>query len=122
MEGKLSNTDLLIKNGKIEKIGKDLSEPNVLIIDAQGKHITPGIIDEHSHIAISKGVNECTQSNTAEVRIGDVINPDDINIYRQLGGGVTTSQLLHGSCNPIGGQSAIIKLRWGSSAEDPGKR
>lgn len=118
MEGKLSNTDLLIKNGKIEKIGKDLSEPNVLIIDAQGKHITPGIIDEHSHIAISKGVNECTQSNTAEVRIGDVINPDDINIYRQLGGGVTTSQLLHGSCNPIGGQSAIIKLRWGSSAED----
>ena len=118
MEGKLSNTDLLIKNGKIEKIGKDLSEPNVLIIDALGKHITPGIIDEHSHIAISKGVNECTQSNTAEVRIGDVINPDDINIYRQLGGGVTTSQLLHGSCNPIGGQSAIIKLRWGFSAED----
>jgi imidazolonepropionase-like amidohydrolase len=81
-------------------------------------HLTPGIIDEHSHIAISQGVNEGAQASSAEVRIGDVINPDDINIYRQLSGGVTTSQLLHGSANPIGGQSAIIKLRWGHAPED----
>ncbi len=82
-------------------------------LDAQGMHLTPGIIDEHSHIAISRGVNEGTQASTSEVRIGDALNPSDINIFRQLAGGVTTSQLLHGSANPIGGQSAIVKLRWG---------
>ncbi len=81
-------------------------------------HITPGMIDEHSHIAIAGDVNEGSNSNTAEVRIGDVINSDDVNIYRQLSGGVTTSQLLHGSANAIGGQSAIIKLRWGAMPED----
>ena len=89
-----------------------------LIIDATNKHLTSGIIDEHSHIAISRGVNESSEAVTAEVSIGDVVNPDDINIYRQLAGGVTTAQLLHGSANPIGGQSAIIKMRWGSSAEE----
>ena len=93
-------------------------EEIVKTIDATGKHITCGIIDEHSHIAIRRGVNEGSQAVTAEVRIGDVINANDINIYRQLSGGVTTSQLLHGSANPIGGQSALIKLRWGSSAEE----
>jgi imidazolonepropionase-like amidohydrolase len=75
-------------------------------------HLTPGIIDEHSHIALFS-VNEGAESSSAEVRMGDVINPEDINIYRQLSGGVTTAQLLHGSANPIGGQSCIIKLRWG---------
>jgi len=88
------------------------------IINGKGLHLTPGIIDEHSHIAISAGVNEAGQASSAEVRMGDVINPEDINIYRQLAGGVTTAQLLHGSANPIGGQSAIIKLRWGHGAED----
>lgn len=117
-DGNLSYTDLLIENGKIKKIAKNISDATAIIIDGTGKHVTPGIIDEHSHIAISRGVNECTEASTAEVRIGDVINPDDINIFRQLSGGVTTSQLLHGSCNPIGGQSAIIKLRWGSSPEE----
>ncbi len=116
-EGILANTDVLIINGKISAIGKNLSQSGAREIDGTGKHLTPGIIDEHSHIAVSRDVNECSHSVTAEVRIGDVINPDDINIYRQLSGGVTTSQLLHGSCNPIGGQSAIIKLRWGQSAE-----
>ena len=117
--GILKETDILVRNGKIEKIGKSLTAPkNALIIDATGKHITAGIIDEHSHIAISKGVNECTEAVTAEVRIGDVVNPDDIAIYRQLAGGTTCSQLLHGSCNPIGGQAQIIKLRWGSSSEE----
>ena len=69
------------------------------------------------HIALS-GVNEGSQSNTAEVRMKDVINSEDVNIYRQLAGGVTTSQLLHGSANAIGGQSAIVKFRWGSSPEE----
>lgn len=116
-EGTLYSTDLLIKNGKIEKIGKNIKAPNAILIDATGKHVSAGIIDEHSHIAIEGGVNECTQANTAEVRIGDVIDCDDINIYRQLSGGVTAAQLLHGSCNPVGGQSAIIKLRWGFTPE-----
>jgi imidazolonepropionase-like amidohydrolase len=88
-----------------------------MIIDGTGKYLTAGIIDEHSHIAIAGGVNESGQSSTAEVRIGDVVDPDDVNIYRQLAGGVVASQLLHGSANPIGGQSAIVKLRWGASAE-----
>ncbi|MCE9540330.1 MAG: amidohydrolase family protein, partial [Bacteroidetes bacterium] len=88
------------------------------IIDGTGKHLTAGIIDEHSHIAISNGVNEGAQASSAEVRIGDVVNSEDINIYRQLAGGVTSAQLLHGSANPIGGQSALIKLRWGKSPEE----
>ncbi|MBK6901336.1 MAG: amidohydrolase family protein [Saprospirales bacterium] len=112
-------TDVLIENGKISQVGKNLTlKAGVREIDATGKHLTAGIIDEHSHIAISRGVNEGTQASSAEVRIGDVLNSEDINIYRQLSGGVTTSQLLHGSANPIGGQSALIKLRWGFSPEE----
>ncbi|MCB9282519.1 MAG: amidohydrolase family protein [Lewinellaceae bacterium] len=118
-EGVLENTDVLLENGKITRIGKNLPlKQGVMEIDGTGKHVTPGIIDEHSHIAISRGVNEGTQASSAEVRIGDVVNSDDINIYRQLSGGVTTSQLLHGSANPIGGQSALIKLRWGYEPEE----
>ena len=116
-EGILTETDVAISNGKIIAIGKNLSIKDAKIIDATGKHLTNGIIDEHSHIAIYRGVNECTQALTSEVRIGDVINCDDINIYRQLSGGVTSCQLLHGSCNPVGGQSALIKLRWGLAPE-----
>ncbi len=118
-EGILKNADVLIRNGKIVEVGKDISESrNVQIVDGTGKHLTPGIIDEHSHIAINRGVNESTQASSAEVRIGDVVNSDDINIYRQLSGGVVASQLLHGSANPIGGQSAIIKLKWGQSPQE----
>lgn len=116
-EGILKNTDVLLQNGKIAAIGKNLTAEGAIIIDGKGKHLSAGIIDEHSHIAISRGVNECTQAVTAEVSIADVVNSDDINIYRQLAGGVTASQLLHGSCNPIGGQSALIKLRWGMAPE-----
>ncbi|MGB1003708.1 MAG: amidohydrolase family protein [Salibacteraceae bacterium] len=109
---------VLVSNGKIEAVGKNISNPGGLeVVDGSGMHLTPGIVDEHSHIAIKRGVNEGGQNNTAEVRIGDVINPDDINIYRQLSGGVTSVQLLHGSANPIGGQAQIIKLRWGQGAE-----
>ncbi|MBL4623965.1 MAG: amidohydrolase family protein [Flavobacteriales bacterium] len=120
--GILKNASVLIQDGKIAAVGSQLKFDELpretIKIDAKGKHVTPGIIDEHSHIAISRGVNECTQAVTAEVSIGDVVNSDDINIYRQLAGGVTASQLLHGSCNPIGGQSALIKLRWGASPEE----
>ncbi|MEM1220488.1 MAG: amidohydrolase family protein, partial [Bacteroidota bacterium] len=117
-EGILTETDVLVQNGKISAIGKDLGAKGAIVIDGTNMHLTAGIIDEHSHIAISRGVNEGTQSSSAEVRIGDVVNSEDVNIYRQLAGGVTTSQLLHGSANPIGGQSAIIKLRWGYTPEE----
>ncbi|SHM02121.1 Imidazolonepropionase [Chitinophaga jiangningensis] len=117
-DGKLENTDVLVKGGKIAQIGKNLTAGNARVIDGTGKHLSAGIIDEHSHIAISKGVNESSQSVTAEVRIADVVNPEDVNIYRQLSGGVTASHLLHGSANAIGGQSQLIKLRWGQSAEE----
>ncbi len=118
MEGKLLNTDVLIIKGKISKIGKNLSAPEgAKVIDATGKHLTPGIIDEHSHIAID-ATNEMGQAITSEVRCIDVIDPEDLTIYRQLAGGVTTVHTLHGSANPIGGQSIIIKNRWGHNAEE----
>lgn len=119
-EGVLKNQDVYITEGHIVRIADDINASQLAfakIIDGTGKHLTPGIIDEHSHIAIANGVNEATQASSAEVRIGDVIDPEDINIYRQLSGGVTSAQLLHGSANPIGGQSAIIKLRWGKTPE-----
>ena len=117
-EGILEAADVLLEGGKIRAVGKGLTPPaGGRVIDATGKHVTAGIIDEHSHLAISEGVNEGSHAITAEVRIGDVVDPDDIGIYRALAGGVTAAQLLHGSANPIGGQAQIIKLRWGSSAE-----
>lgn len=118
-DGVLKNTDVLISNGKIQKIGKRIAaQDNAVVIDGTGKHLTAGIIDEHSHIAITRNVNEGTQASTSEVRIGDVIDSEDSDIYRQLAGGVTSSHLLHGSANPIGGQTQLIKLRWGMAPED----
>jgi imidazolonepropionase-like amidohydrolase len=124
-EGVLINSDVLVVNGKVVEVGEVSPETlnkygikdsrDIPVINGTGKHLTAGIVDEHSHIAIMGGVNESSESSTAEVRIGDVINPEDINIYRQLAGGVTTSQLLHGSANVIGGQSAVVKLKWGST-------
>jgi len=117
-DGIIENADIIINNGKIIAIGKNLKTPdNFKVIDATNKHITSGIIDEHSHMAASS-INEGGHNSSAEVSIMDVINPDDVNIYRNLGGGVTTVQILHGSANPIGGQSAIIKLKWGSEIDD----
>jgi imidazolonepropionase-like amidohydrolase len=117
-EGILKNTDVTVQNGKITKIGKSLAAPaGARTIDGTGKHLTSGIIDEHSHIALFT-INEGGQTSSAEVRMSDVINPDDINIYRQLAGGVTASHLLHGSANSIGGQSALIKLKWGASQSE----
>ena len=114
----LSNTDVLIKGGKIAAIGKNLSASNAKQIDGTNEYLAPGIIDEHSHIAVDGGVNECSQSVTAEVRIADAINPEDISIYRQLSDGVTAVHILHGSCNTIGGQTQMIKMRWGKDAEE----
>ena len=114
--GVLESTDVLVKNGKIVKVGKGLSDASARVIDGTGKYLTAGIIDEHSHIA-SASTNEGGQSVTSEVRIQDNLDPDDINIYRQLSGGVTTSHILHGSANTIGGQTQLIKLRWGTDDE-----
>jgi len=116
-DGILTHTDVLIKDGKIAAIGQNLKSKNAKIIDATGKHLTSGIIDEHSHIAAAS-INEAGQNSSAEVSIEDVVDADDVNIYRNLSGGVTTIQILHGSANPIGGRSAIIKLKWGESAKN----
>jgi imidazolonepropionase-like amidohydrolase len=116
-EGILQNTDVLVQNGKITQIGKGIRATQVATIDGTEKYLTAGILDEHSHIAISRGVNEGSQESSAEVRIGDVVNSEDINIYRNLAGGVTAVHLLHGSANPIGGQTQLIKLKWGYTPE-----
>lgn len=116
-EGVLTETDVLVKGGKIVKIGKNLSASGATIVDATEKHLTAGVIDEHSHIAASS-INEGGHNSSAEVSIGDVVLDNDSNVYRNLAGGVTSIQILHGSANPIGGQSAIIKLKWGRSASE----
>ncbi|MEM7185398.1 MAG: amidohydrolase family protein [Bacteroidota bacterium] len=114
--GILETTDVLVKDGKIARIGKNLSPGGATVVDATGKHLTAGIIDEHSHIA-ALSINEGGQNSSAEVSIEDVVDPEDIDIYRNLAGGVTSIQILHGSANPIGGRSAIIKLKWGEDAQ-----
>ncbi len=118
-DGIRESTDLLVRNGRIDRIGSGLSAPGgeVLEIDGSGLHITPGIIDGHSHAAMLGGVNEMTRISTADVRVRDVIDSESVHIYRQLAGGVTTVNLLHGSANAIGGQNAIIKFRWGEPPE-----
>ncbi len=117
--GVIERGSVKIRSGRIESVGADVSVPaGAMVVDASGCHITPGIIDCHSHMATDGGVNESTQAVTAEVRIGDFIDPSDINIYRQLAGGVTCANILHGSANPIGGQNQVIKLRWGALGEE----
>jgi imidazolonepropionase-like amidohydrolase len=117
--GILEETDVLVRGRQIAEIGSDLRIPRDAIeIDATGMHITPGIIDAHSHAAILGGVNESSRISTADVRIRDVIDPESINIYRQLAGGVTTINLLHGSANAIGGQMSVIKMRWGAEPDE----
>lgn len=117
--GILEDTDVLIVDGCIEAIGVDLEVPEGCEeINVDGKHLTPGLIDCHSHMATDGGVNESGQTITAEVRIEDFIDNSDISIYRQLAGGLTTSNILHGSANPIGGQNQVIKLRWGGTMDE----
>ena len=116
-DGTREDTDILVQDGKIAQIGQGLSAPSdVETYDAAGMYVMPGIVDAHSHIAISS-VNEATAPVTAEVGVGDVLDPYDIALYRALAGGVTTSHVMHGSANVIGGQNETIKHRYG--ARDP---
>ncbi len=116
--GIIENADLLIRDGKIAEVGTGLSAPRRAVeIDAQGKHVTPGLIDAHLHSGVN-GVNEIGNAITAEVRMGDVLNINNIWMYRQLAGGLTTAHVMHGSANPIGGQNALIKMRWGALSHD----
>ncbi len=118
-QGRLEDADLLVRKGKIAAVGAHLqAPPGALEIDATGKHVTPGIIDPHSHSDIVGDVNEGTNTVTAEVRIQDVVDSESIAIYRELAGGVSAVNLLHGSANAIGGQNAVIKLRWGAPPEE----
>jgi imidazolonepropionase-like amidohydrolase len=118
-QGTLQNADLLVAGGKISAVGPGLKAPSgAAVVDGKGMHVTPGIIDCHSHTAISRGVNEASHAVTCEVRVGDVVDATDIGIYRQLAGGVTAANLLHGSANPMGGQNQVIKFRWGALPEE----
>lgn len=118
-KGTLQNGSVLIQDGKISAIGKNLSAPaDATVVDATGKFLIPGIIDCHSHTAVEGSVNEGTVSDSSMVNIRDVLNPTDINIYRALAGGLTVSNVLHGSANAIGGQTVVIKLRWGKTAQE----
>jgi imidazolonepropionase-like amidohydrolase len=111
--GNIMNGTILIRNGKIAEVGTNVQVPaGAKVIDGRGKWVTPGIIDAHSHSA-SEGINEGSQSITAEVRIHDVLRQDGISLYRQLAGGTTSLNVLHGSANTIGGQNAVLKLRFG---------
>ncbi len=116
--GRTVEGDMLIREGIIAGLGQIERPAGVMVIDLKGQHVIPGVIDCHSHIAIQGGVNEARDTITAEVRIGDSINHRDISIYRALAGGTTTANLLHGSANPIGGQNAVIKLRYGKPARE----
>jgi imidazolonepropionase-like amidohydrolase len=118
-QGIMENGDLLITDGKVSAVGPGLKAPSgAAVVDGKGMHVTPGIVDCHSHTAISQGVNEGSHAVTCEVRIGDVIDATDIDIYRELAGGVTAANILHGSANPIGGQNQVIKFRWGALPEE----
>lgn len=117
-KGKHENTDVLIAGGKIAKVGKGLTAPaNVRVIDAAGKFVTPGIIDAHSHSMLD-AINEGSIAVSSMTDVADVMDPKDIAIYRALAGGVTSALLLHGSANPIGGQSITVKFKWGKAVED----
>lgn len=116
--GTLTNTDVLLRNGKIAAVGKNLTaSPNARVIDATGKFVMPGIIDAHSHSMLDT-INEGTLAVTSMVRTEDVLNPTDIDLYRGLAGGVTTLNLLHGSANPIGGLNSVVKIRYGRPASE----
>jgi imidazolonepropionase-like amidohydrolase len=116
--GTLPNTDLLLRNGKIAAIGKNLNaSANARVIDATGKFVMPGIIDCHSHSMLDT-INEGTLSVTSMVRTADVLNTTDVDLYRELAGGVTTLNLLHGSANPIGGLNTVVKIKYGRPASE----
>jgi imidazolonepropionase-like amidohydrolase len=116
--GTIENADLLVEAGCVVRVGKNLvAAAGAVVIDATGKHVSPGLIDCHSHAALDRGINEGSHSVTVEVRVGDALDPTDIALYRQLAGGLTTANILHGSANAMGGQNQVIKLRWGETAD-----
>jgi imidazolonepropionase-like amidohydrolase len=113
-KGNLEASDVLVQNGIITQIGKNLTAPaGVSSVDASGKYLMPGIIDAHSHVGLDV-LNEASAPITSEIRMKDVVNPTEIGIYRALAGGVTVSHAMHGSANVVGGQNATLKHRWGS--------
>ncbi|HIM55315.1 MAG TPA: hypothetical protein EYM39_01300 [Candidatus Latescibacteria bacterium] len=117
-QGQMENADLLVQAGKVVAVGPDLDAPRgAMEIDATGKHVTPGLIDPHIHSGVS-AVNESGFAIVPEVRMGDVLTHNNIWMYRQLAGGLTTAHIKHGSANPIGGENVFVKLRWGSLPED----
>lgn len=117
--GTLPGTDVLLQGGKIAAIGANLAAPaGATTIDATGKYLAPGIIDPHSHMMVDGAINESSLSVTAMVGIADVLDPSDLNIYRALAGGTTTLNILHGSANTIGGQNAVVRLKWGRPARE----
>lgn len=117
--GTIQHGSILIRDGKIAAVGKDVAIPaGATVIDAAGEFVMPGIVDCHSHIAVDGSVNEGGVAVSSMVNIHDVLNPDDIVIYDDLAGGVTVANVLHGSANPIGGQTVVIKLRWGKPASE----
>jgi len=121
-EGVIEDATIVVKDGVIRYVGPADGAPApddfARVIDASGLHVTPGLIDCHSHTGISGGVNEVGRRVTSEVRIADVIDPDDISFYHQLAGGLTAANQLHGSANAIGGQNSVVKLRWGAAHPD----
>jgi imidazolonepropionase-like amidohydrolase len=118
-QGRLENADLLVTRGRVVQVGQGLEAPaGARVIDATGKHVTPGLIDAHLHSGLSGGVNETGNAIVPEVRIGDVLTANNIWMYRQLAGGLTTAHVMHGSANPIGGQNQTVKMRWGALPEE----
>jgi imidazolonepropionase-like amidohydrolase len=118
-KGTLQTGCVLVRNGKIAEVGPNVNAPaGATVVDATGKFLSPGLIDCHSHTAVEGSVNEGSVSDSSMVNIADVLDPTDINIYRALAGGLTVSNVLHGSANAIGGQTIVIKLRWGKPAKD----
>lgn len=117
-QGVMEGADMIVTRGQVTEVGRNLSVPsNAVVIDANGKHVTPGLIDAHLHSG-SDGVNEVGGAIVPEVRLGDVLNINNIWMYRQLAGGLTTAHVMHGSANPIGGQNQHVKMRWGSLSDD----
>jgi imidazolonepropionase-like amidohydrolase len=117
-QGRMENADLLVRAGKVVQVGKGLNAPSgAVVIDGTGKHVTPGLIDPHTHAGVS-AVNESGFAIVPEVQMGDVLTHNNIWMYRQLAGGLTTQMVKHGSANPIGGENVFVKNRWGSLPDD----
>ena len=118
-QGTIPNGTVIVRGGRILAVGAGIPvPPGTPVLNATGQYVMPGIIDAHSHTAAEENVNECTDVVTAEVRVADVIDHREVNIYRELAGGVTLINVLHGSCNAIGGQNAVLKLRWGRPPDE----